>query len=236
MSSRCPAGHTSSAADYCDVCGAPIPAGGAAGATGAAGGPPAGGPGATAAVQACPHCADPNSQDALFCESCGYDFTTGQRPSVAAALTPPASVSSAAAKPVDWVAEVWVDPDWYAHEAVASTDPCPSAGTPRVVPLRATTELVGRTSKSRNIHPTVDCGSDSAVSRRHAELTIEGGHWYVEDLGSVNGTYVGKAGAPLPADPIAPNRRRALAEDERVYVGAWTRLMIRSATTEERGA
>jgi len=28
----------------------------------------------------CPNCQAPNSPDALFCEACGYDFTTGTLP------------------------------------------------------------------------------------------------------------------------------------------------------------
>jgi hypothetical protein len=189
---------------------------------------------AATGTQPCPHCAEENAKDALFCEACGYDFTTHQLPTVAASSLGTAPPTTGGAAAVEWVAEVWVDPDWYKHEAVSSTDPCPNAGVPRIVPLREATSLIGRTSNSRSIHPAVDCASDSAVSRQHAELTLEGGHWYVEDLRSVNGTYVGKAGAPLPDDPIVPGRRRALADDERVYVGAWTRLVIRAATAEER--
>jgi hypothetical protein len=228
VSVRCPAGHTSKATDYCDVCGAVIKA--AAPAPTPVAEPPSS---VTEAAVRCPHCDDLNLAGALFCESCGYDFTTGQLPEVGASLAgppppPPASIG--------WVAEIWVDPDWYAHEAVSSTDPCPNTGTPRVVPLRSATELIGRPSASRNVHPTIDCGADSAVSRRHAQVTVEGGTAYVEDLQSVNGTYVGKSGAPLPDAPIPPGRRRALTEDERVYVGAWTRIVIRPATAEESGS
>jgi hypothetical protein len=228
VSVRCPAGHTSESTDYCDVCGAVISAAPAAGGAGGAGAaPPAADPPTEPAVR-CPHCKDLNVAGALFCESCGYDFTTGQLPEVGAVLAgPPPSTG--------WVAEIWVDPDWYAHEAVSTTDPCPNTDTPRVVPLRAATELIGRPSASRNVHPTIDCGADSAVSRRHAEVTVEGDTAYVEDLQSVNGTYVGKSGAALPDTPIPPGRRRALTEDERIYVGAWTRIVVRPATAEESG-
>jgi hypothetical protein len=131
-----------------------------------------------------------------------------------------------------WVAEVWVDPDWYAGQD--SDEPCPSAGAPVVVPLRARSVLVGRPSASRNIRPEVDCGADTGVSRRHAQLTTDGQRWWVEDLQSANGTYLGAAGAPLPTDPITPGQRREVAGDERIYVGAWTRLVLRPATDEER--
>ena len=77
--------------------------------------------------------------------------------------------SIAAAGTFDWVAEVWIDPAWY--EAQQSPDPMPSPGLPVVVPLRSKSILIGRTSRSRNIHPQIDCESDSGVSRRQTQLT-----------------------------------------------------------------
>jgi len=72
------------------------------------------------------------------------------------------------------------------------------------------------------------------VSRRHAQLSTDGTRWWVEDLGSSNGTFVGPASGPLPTDPLPTGQRRELAEDDRVYVGAWTRLVVRRATEEEQ--
>ena len=39
---------------------------------------------------------------------------------------------------------------------------------------------------------------------------------------------------PLPEDPIVPGQRRELNADDRVYGGAWTRLVVRKATPEEK--
>jgi hypothetical protein len=288
---RCPQGHDSSAADWCDVCGAPIGAGapadvppdaGAGGASvagadnsvrigGAADARPGGGRDAPSPADAaagdaspagagtarCPHCGAPTAPDLLFCEACGADLTTGAPPPPplpppgpdqvvspsGAPATPAPGTSggtSAGSAPGDgaqetrWVAEVWVDPDWFAGQD--SDEPCPSAGAPVVVPLRSRSVLVGRPSASRNIRPDVDCGADTGVSRRHAQLTTDGQRWWVEDLQSANGTYLGAAGAPLPTDPITPGQRREVAGDERIYVGAWTRLVLRAATDEERAS
>jgi FHA domain len=230
----CPSGHPSTSTDYCDVCGLPI---GTATPDPAAAGPrtaadPAGP--AAPVTQACPNCAEPNVSDALFCESCGYDFTTGTMPRPASALdlgTPPA-VPPAPQVVADWVVERWVDPDWYAVQQ--SDDPCPSAGLPVVVPITARSVLIGRPSKSRGIIPEIDCGDDTGVSRRQAQLTTDGQRWWVEDLQSSNGTFVGQAADPLPLDPIPPGQRRELDGDDRVYVGAWTRLVVRRATPEEQ--
>lgn len=315
MTVVCPDGHTSQSTDYCDVCGTPIPAGTAVAApTGPAAGSgrPGAGPGEAQPGQTpaagpvtCPNCGELSPADSLFCENCGYDFTTGTpavpapppasgldlgdlgatqpgsgpgqasgppasavptqgtpppaapapgapAPGAAgptsseqstAAMPPPAAGPAApspdggglAAPPVPgddaWVAEIWVDPDWYAHER--PEDPMPSAGLPGLVTLRQRSLLVGRPSRSRGIRPDVDCGSDPGVSRRHCQLTTDGQRWWVEDLQSSNGTFVAAAGEPLPDTPLTPGVRRELEENDRVFIGAWTRLVIRKALPGE---
>jgi hypothetical protein len=128
-----------------------------------------------------------------------------------------------------WVAEIWVDPEWYADQE--ADDPCPpDPGKPDLVPLTGNIALIGRRSLSRNIHPTLECGSDTGVSRRHARLsTDDGQRWWVEDLESANGTYVGSPDEPLPLDPLEPGERVELTEDDHIYLGAWTRIAIRPA-------
>ena len=287
----CPAGHESTATDYCDVCGSPmgpIPDAPAPVVVSDAPAP------AAAAAKTCPNCRAANPAAALFCEACGYDFTTGSRPrasvldldspltpvpappaldldtpgepampvvpesapvvvpepaAAAEAVAPellvgaedptaiqdvvvvpePVAVPTPDAGPARWVAEVWIDPDWYAGQS--SPDQLPSPGLPRVIGLRKRTILIGRPSKSRGIVPDIDCEPDSGVSRRQGELSTDGTRWWVEDLGSANGTYVGQAVAPLPYTPITS--RTELRDDARIYVGSWTRIVIRAATPDE---
>ena len=245
----CPNGHDSQSSDYCDTCGAPISQNGAE-ATAAAT-PDRGATASTpeAEPETCPSCGADKAASALFCEACGYDFTTGTMPRSAQPVgegaveaegqaTADAGASASAPTPLaqpigaEWVVEVWVDPDWYSSQG--SSDPCPSPGLPSTVLLRAKSVLVGRPSTSRNIHPEVDLTGDPGVSRRQAQLTTDGQRWWVEDLQSSNGTYVGPASGPLPVDPIAPGTRHEFSEDDRVYVGAWTRLVVRRATPEEQ--
>ncbi|KSW28800.1 FHA domain-containing protein [Cellulomonas sp. B6] len=289
----CPQGHASQATDYCDVCGTPI----------ASTAPAAPSPArAAASPSTCPHCGSPAASGALFCENCGYDFTTGATPVAPAAtssldlgapaptpaagtgtgptpLTPPPGVTPPAAPPaapgaagadpspasapsappaptepagttgaqqpapVDpplapptpgddaWVAELWVDPDWYA--AQQAEDPMPSVGLPVLVPLRERSVLVGRPSASRSIRPQVDAGADSGVSRRHCQLNTDGQRWWVEDLQSSNGTYVARVGEPLPEVPIPAGQRHELQDGDRLYLGSWTRLVVRRALPGE---
>ena len=208
----------------------------------------------------CPNCHTENADGALFCEACGYDFTTGAMPrdpsapaidpsepsapsrssdpdgtagsSAGGASAAGASAAGAsAAGAFQWLAEVWIDPDWYKTQE--AEDPCPSPGLPVIVPLRTKSVLLGRVSMSRNTHPELDLSSDPGVSRRHAQLTTDGSRWFVEDLGSSNGTYVAPASGPLPAKAIAVGPRTELGDDDRLYVGAWTRVVVRQATPDE---
>jgi hypothetical protein len=262
---RCPDGHVTVSTDYCDVCGLPLAAssGGAAGPTQAM---PTEQPDAAAANEKdCPNCHSVVPGADLFCEVCGYDFTTGQLPPAPNPLdldgptpAPPAPSPPSPAPgpppvpspsppgppplpdppdatgdvppvgPVTWVAELWVDPDWYATQE--SDDPCPSVGMPSIIPLWDTSLLIGRVSVSRGIRPQLDCGADHGVSRRHAQLTTDGQRWWVEDLQSSNGTFLGVAGGPLPTDPVPAGQRTEFAPGDRVYVGAWTRIVVRKAT------
>lgn len=50
--------------------------------------------------------------------------------------------------------------------------------------------------------------TDDYTSTRHAKLTLRGTDWYVEDLGSTNGTYLDrtKVSAPILVPPGAPIR------------------------------
>jgi ribosomal protein L40E len=252
MSAVCPNGHTSQAEDFCDTCGAKIDLENqpeaAAELTPVVPSPEPEATGATEAPaqQVCPNCSAPNTPDALFCEACGYDFTTGALPRGAAPTAGAGAGSADAAEvgsgggsiapaiPLEWVAEVWVDPQWYAVQE--AEEPMPSPGLPAVVGLTTRSLLIGRVSPSRNIHPDIDCTADTGVSRRHAQLTTDGQRWFVEDLGSSNGTFVGPASGPLPEDPIPVGPRTELDGDDRIYVGAWTRIVVRNATDDEKAA
>lgn len=321
MAGICPDGHRSSAEDYCDVCGLAITTTSPDAADGAGADESA-----APAVQECPNCSAQNPPDALFCEACGYDYTTGTMPRPVEPLTfpLPASMSGAdapvpasmadpnrrlpsepvmhgghddasgaqpeaeesenapdepedqvdpadagtgadastevsagepdAESPSDptaapaqqdsglganpaptldqpWVAEVWIDPDWYADQG--SSDRMPSPGLPTVVVLRHTSSLIGRTSRSRGIAPEVDISADPGVSRRHAQLTTDGTRWFIEDLGSANGTFLGATAAGLPGEPLPSGTKEEIGPGAQVYLGAWTRIVIRKAADGE---
>ena len=243
----CPAGHETTATDYCDTCGLAVDADAAVAASASVPVNPAADP-VAAGAGTCPNCTGPTPANALFCENCGYDFTTGALPrspdpvssldvtpsaeNVSAPVVPDADDLNPSPAPDGlWVAEVWIDPDWYADQQ--STDPLPSPGLPSVVALRHTSALIGRASRSRGINPDLDLGSDSGISRRHAQLTTDGSRWFVEDLGSSNGTYVGGGLGTVPTTPIPVGQKREVTDDDRIYLGAWTRIVLREAEPGE---
>lgn len=65
---------------------------------------------------------------------------------------------------------------------------------------------------------------------------IQGRRGFVEDLGSSNGTFVGQTAGPLLEDPIEVGPKRELDESDRIYVGAWTRIVDGKATEDEKAA
>lgn len=236
----CPNGHQSTMADWCDQCGAPIagpaaatpsgeaPGGGAAG-QGACGAgapvspsPPSGGTAATGtegAVELCPNCGAARVGSDRFCEGCGYDFTTGT-----AARSAGAADGGPAASAVAWDAVVTADRAYFQQVATPGVEfppHCPD----RSFALTGDQLQIGRRSTSRGINPEIDLSGapeDSAISHLHA-LLVRGddGSYSVVDPGSTNGTTVNDN-----PTPIATNTRVALADGDRIHLGAWTTITI----------
>jgi len=265
---QCPNGHISADPEWCDTCGARLGAEPAAVPAPAApagtplSSPPSGAPVATVDSVPCPHCGAVNTADSLFCEDCGYDFTTGQAPepvptgtvpvvsadapsgssvSSAPAVSTPATDPSAPAPvpgPPGWIVIVEVDPKWFELKGTLADRPLPQPAS-STIPLALATVHIGRSSQSRGVHPEIAMDSDTAVSRKHAQLIAtsstgdadaEADTYAVVDLGSTNGTFVVKAGLEPDAsiEPIAPGTPVALADGDRVYIGAWSRLTVRN--------
>jgi FHA domain/Double zinc ribbon len=226
MTTTCPDGHLSQDPEWCDTCGARL-----AGAAAPLSSPRLNAPAAPPprADVPCPHCKTPNESDALFCEACGYDFTTGQAPEPQL-LAAPASPSMSGPTSTGWLLVVEVDPQWYEIKGQSADAPCPPKSS-STIKLSTHTVLIGRSSTTRNVHPEVTLDSDVGVSRRHAQLVLgPDATWTLVDLESSNGTYVVAAGeAPCEAlDPIAPGVPTAVKDQDMIFVGAWTRLTLRN--------
>lgn len=132
-----------------------------------------------------------------------------------------------------WVVEQHVDPDWYSGHGEVSLGPCPAAGLAKLLALDGASQVIGRQSVSRNIVPDIDCSPDTGVSRRHAGLSVDdAGRLFLEDLGSANGTFLARASEAIPDLPIPVGRHVEVSEGDQIYLGAWTRLVIRHPDAE----
>lgn len=75
---------------------------------------------------------------------------------------------------------------------------------------------IGRWDADGGIFPDVDLDTDdpeAKVSRRHARITLANGQYFLEDLGSTNGTFINR-GKRLP-----PGQRQALCDGDEIIVG-----------------
>lgn len=72
-------------------------------------------------------------------------------------------------------------------------------------PIATDTEMIiGRNDPHRGIRPEVDLSKydpSSRVSRRHARITVRGDLFFVEDLGSANGTFINGSMRLSPREP-----------------------------------
>ena len=232
MTAPCPNGHASGDPDWCDTCGAPMHGASPAQTAVATSAPePAVERAQSAGAVPCPHCGATNAADNLFCESCGYDFVTGQTPEPVPVIeSPGVIVESAGPASTRWVVVVEIDRAWHELKGELADRPLPSAST-STVSISAHTSLIGRTSQSRGLRPEDALDADTAVSRRHAQLVVDGEALSVVDLSSTNGTFVLARGVLPAADtvPLVSGVAHRLADGDQIFLGAWSRLTIRTS-------
>jgi hypothetical protein len=182
----------------------------------------------------CPNCGSHNQSDAIFCGHCGFNLRPDE------AITPIALDPIAELDPVEIPPlPLPVVPEPMSTEAATfglHTSSAPPAATERPiavtqlqrstaklvhVPSDATIELppglslmhIGKAND--RIPPDIDLSgypNSEIVSRVHADIRIEADAYYIEDVGSSNGTYVNNA-------PLAVGSRYRLRSGDRISFG-----------------
>ena len=82
--------------------------------------------------------------------------------------------------------------------------------------LSAEESQIGRWDADGGVFPDVDLDSDdpeAKVSRRHARITLAEGKYFVEDMGSTNGTFVNRG------KRLSPGSRQPLQGGDEIIVG-----------------
>lgn len=153
----------------------------------------------------CPLCGRKYPVGALFCLECGVYLLTGG-PLRTEPL--PEGVPISVGLPIEFPAPERANPQNLVLQVLSSG---------RRVVIRSDQEvLVGRLDVGRGIFPHVDLtpdgGLEGGVSRRHARIFFQNDQFYIEDLGSTNGTYLN--GVRL--DPYSP---RPLGEGDELRLG-----------------
>lgn len=190
----------------------------------------------TVSVQPCPDCHTPHEADSgNFCEICGYNFLTGAKggdplftfpppvtpvttataptqPPTHSSIIPPTLATNALSK---WQLTISIDPSL----ATPHSPPAPTQAPIRIE-LKHPTNLIGRTSHARAIHPEISLDFDDAVSSRHAILTLHpDGALVLRDIGSSNGTMVNGKEIAMLADI-------SIASGDEITLGHWTRIKL----------
>jgi pSer/pThr/pTyr-binding forkhead associated (FHA) protein len=172
--------------DYCDGCGAKLAAGAAPAAPPA---PEAKADAPAPAAEAKPDGAPaPAAETAEAPEAPPADAPTGDlaKPEAAA----PAAPAAPSAAPAAFKAKLSV---------------VRGGRKGQEFPLEDGNNLVGRWDPDTGSFPEVDLDADdpeAKISRKHALIRIEGGKITIEDIGSLNGTYVNRQPRLAPGTPV----------------------------------
>lgn len=94
-----------------------------------------------------------------------------------------------------------------------------NCGVEIMVPKEQSSVVLGRDDPDNNIFPDIDTstfgGNMEGVSRRHARIILKGNQYFIEDLDSMNSTYVNKI-------KVAANQLFPLNDDDILALGRLT--------------
>jgi len=174
--------------DYCDGCGAKLAAAAAAPAAASAASAPEAAPAAAPAETSASTAEPAAGAEAPTAEVPKSEAPTGEiKPEAAPESAPSAPAAAAAGAP------------FKAKLAVVR-----GGRKGQEFPLEEGNNLVGRWDPETGAFPEVDLDADdpeAKISRKHALIRIEGGKITIEDIGSLNGTYVNRQPRLSPGSP-----------------------------------
>jgi len=165
----------------------------------------------------CPHCQAKYPENTLFCDECGA-FLLGDNQEE----TDPLAVAEMTWIETEETSEV---PEKEITSPLGLKLTIPDSGRDVEVPL-AKGVNIGRLDAASASFPDVDLtkdgGLEKGVSRRHAKITRRGREVFIEDLGSLNGTFLNRK-------KLAPYLPQLLKSGDELQLG---KLVVRVSFTK----
>jgi len=149
----------------------------------------------------CPACGHEEPEGTQYCGECGQDMLGAPAtPSPQPAVQTPVQTPGAPAAPVQ------VQPQAAAQVAAKAKLLLKrfGASTGEEIPIMGDV-LIGRSDPDTGAFVDIDLSSlpeASFVSRKHAKIYQKEGQWYIEDMGSTNGTYVNRGPRLTAPQPL----------------------------------
>jgi len=182
-------------------------------------------------MKRCQSCGKGNPESSRFCDECGArllnedihntDLPSAHPNTAEHPVVQGASVTSIGVPPViENVAAAYKESNGSGSlsprilRASLMVERGDAAGTEFI--LDGEESYIGRWDADNGIFPDVDLDShdqEAKVSRRHARILRKAGQFFVEDLGSTNGTYVNRGRRLIPGNP------QSLLDGDEIIVG-----------------
>ncbi len=157
----------------------------------------------------CPNCGAPVQPADVFCDNCGHALTP--RSGFPAGQQAPALFTSDPSLPL-----VSTPPGAMGVPVLSPRLVVPSSGATLNLAPGKTEYLIGREDPVSGSFPDVDLvpygGEEGGVSRRHAQIASRGGQFTIEDLNSVNYTFVNR-------QKVAPGTPHPLRDGDEIRLG-----------------
>lgn len=136
----------------------------------------------------CPKCNADNMDGVTYCDECGSKLDAADGPAVATATVAPPSAGGDSSS---------------ANPAKLVITRGGTVGKEFIVETSGETH-VGRWDPDGGAFPEVDLTQDdpeAKISRKHARIFVQGGGYMLEDVGSLNGTYINRGPRLMPGSP-----------------------------------